>query len=199
MTDQYGLGQRIVDGAAKDPAAARASALATGDLVGAALEIAREIGRQVDGDRYKGADVALKRLEEQGLVTGRELDQLEELVDCLREAAGKRNVPSAVTRRVRDIYLTLLPDPRTSPTALAIASGVNNLVAPRTKGDDDEDSPQVVYLTANEGVTAGAIAGAEVGATMGAIIGGAAGAVAGASIGLAVGVVIGAGCSDEED
>lgn len=38
MTDQYVLGQRIVDGAATDPAAARMSVLATGDLVGAALE-----------------------------------------------------------------------------------------------------------------------------------------------------------------
>lgn len=199
MTDQYVSGQHMFDGAASGPEAARIAALATGDLVGAAMEIARAIGREVDGDPYKGAAVALKRLVEQEIITPRELDQLEELLDCLREAAGKRNVPIAVTRRARGIYLMLLSDPRSSLPALAIASGVSSLVAPRIKGDDgDDDSPPVVYLTFEEGVGVGAAIGGAAGAAIGALGGGPAGAVAGAAIGTVVGGIVGGACADED-
>jgi len=167
--------------------AARMAAISTGDLVAATLESARAIGREVKGDRYRGASIALGRLEEQGLVTERERGQMEELLDALRQTEGKRNIPGAVSRQVRDVHLALLADPRSSATALAIASGVHSLMAPRTKGGDD-DAPQVVYLTTNEGVG--------IGGFLGGIVGGLVGGFAGVSVGFCIGATIGAGCSE---
>lgn len=139
--------------------------------------------RKAKGNRVKAFEFGTARLLEQGVITGRDAKSLSQIIKILPLNA-RDPITEDTVAKVQIAYYELVSDPKASPTARAIVSGLIAALA--------ADAPRrSVSKRSVSGTTVGTVVGAAVGGFVGGMFGGPLGGGVGAEIGAAVGGAIG--------
>jgi hypothetical protein len=137
--------------------------------------------RRARGNRLAAMKQGLGRLAEEGIITERDRDRLETVVDAVHAAREQASGTDEAPEKIRAIYHALVADNRSSAVAVAIASLANSLFTPTERaGAGGTLTFQAVSMGSRAERT---IQGAIIGGLLGFMLGGPSGAVAGAIVG----------------
>jgi hypothetical protein len=159
----------------------RLRAVAAGDVLQTARREVRAALRRAKGNRLGAMKQGLGRLVEDGIITERDRDRLETIVDAVHTAREQSPGTDEVPEKIRATYHALVADSRSSAVAVAIASLANSLVTPT---ELTAVGGTLTFKAASVGSRAErTIQGAIIGGLLGFVVAGPSGALAGAIVG----------------